>query len=155
MKTVHHWTGSVLFACGALWLGAQPVAAVPVATGVCNTNQTKFVVSETNQSTTSNVFVRVSDTSINFSSSVAGCVKVTFSAHAFADGGMQVRALIDGGGYCRPASVVFHSGPDASTHAITFICKNVPAGGHILRVEFLSTSGTATMGFRTTEVSFR
>jgi len=151
---------SSLFAGGGVLLLAslQPGMAAPVSSGMCNTNKTKFVVSETIHSTSSTLFVKVNDTVINFTSSVAGCMKVTFSAEASTanNESLGIRVLIDNGGFCRPADALFARSAAVGAHAMTFFCEDVPAGAHTLKVEFRSNSGeNVTLGFRTAEVSYR
>jgi hypothetical protein len=160
MEFIHAKIVSSFLAGGGVLLLAslQPVMAAPVSSGTCSTNKTKFVVSENLHTTSSTSFVKAKDAVIDFTSSVAGCMKVTFSAEASTanDESMSVRVLIDNGGFCRPADALFVRSAAVGAHAMTFFCEEVPAGAHTLKVEFRSNSGAnVTLGFRTTEVSFR
>jgi hypothetical protein len=151
---------ATVVACGALLLllTVHASKAVPVSSGACNTPKTKYIVSETSQSITSISFVRVTETTITFATSVAGCAKITFSSEAFTSVDnevLEIRAMLDGGGLCRPATSLFHSGSGPSANAMTFYCKGVAAGNHSVRIEFRTIGGNqVTLGFRTTAVSF-
>ena len=113
---------------------------------------TDYVASRGVSDTTSTAWQNVTDAQLNFTTSAAGCVIVTFSGVAYVGAGpndfitMYVRTLFDGNNTCAPGGYDDRfSGAAApvplAASSITRICKNVPAGAHTLQVQYHGSDG--------------
>ena len=133
----------------------------PTATGTCAPNELKYKVAEYSVSTSSTTFVNVPDSALTISPGVLGCVIVSFSATAAAPAStaMFVEPHI-GNVPCRPTTNVFVISNATATanadRAMTFVCLDVPAGLHTIRMKYASSNGNAVfLDRRTLLVHYR
>lgn len=139
------------FAFQASFSAAQAARVVTQCTGL---NVTNTLTSDTVNSTTSTDWITLVDGLLNFTTSKAGCVIVTFSAPAYtnaSDGGdyktLHVRVVLDRNSLCVPANYSddFSSAiypPPITANSITRVCPNVGTGGHRVQVQFHSDDST-------------
>jgi len=136
---------------------AQSVAPAPALTGTCIVKKVSFATSESIAlGTTSTSFVNIPDMSVGFSMGGANpsCVKVEFSAFAFAANTpvanqlLMVRALLDGVTAGSPSEVQLSGDDDedadgswARAHGYNFAFNGVTPGVHTITIQFRSNSG--------------
>lgn len=97
------------------------------------------------QTTTSKSFVDLSGAQIGINLSFHSCVVIDFSAQvrAAAPNAARIRVTVSGtttGGF--PGSNTFTTEKAFDARAATFLFPNVAAGGHIIRIQFLSVDGS-------------
>ena len=164
-----HFAVGVLLAVGALLISsltpslaqtgdARATASprVPVVFGGCNPVHVKYKVSTNQQSTTSTSYVDVVDSAIGVRLRDVGCIIVMFSSLAFVNPNetMRVQVMRVPATLCEPSNGFFISSnvnmEGLSSQAMNYVCHNVPAGIHSVKVQFRSgTGGNVILGFRT------
>ncbi len=117
---------------------------------------TKTAPSGMNQTTNVNGWTDIPGMSASIYSPKNGQVTASFSAEAFVSKGKRfaLRAVIDGAPMT-PGDVIFvNANPSASSQAMTFGIKNVAAGWHTVKFQWLvDAGGTATVGDRSLAIS--
>lgn len=127
-----------------------------ISTGACLLTGMKYSVSTDLQKTASRTYRDVTGTSVSFTQSKAGCVEADFSAEAAATPNelLVTQAVLDGSTICLPADSIFASdspSSDLAAHAMNYICPNVTAGNHTIKVQFRSRfGGQVALDYRTT-----
>jgi hypothetical protein len=126
--------------------------------GACGDLKTNFAVIYDGQDTTSATYVDVTGAKINFTSTNPGCVIATFSGVATFStiGQMDVHVLLDDSTVCDPENYAFAQNTNAEAHSMTAVCKDVAAGSHTIKVQFISVfGGTVHIGARTFTVGHK
>jgi M6 family metalloprotease-like protein len=106
--------------------------------------------------TTSIGWVDIPDMSSSIATASNSNLEITFSGEVNTSGGkrMFVRALVDGQ-LANPSDVVFAQGGFTGTHSFTFTKKNLGAGSHSIKIQWLTDSGgTAHIGDRTLSLNY-
>jgi hypothetical protein len=130
------------------------------STGACVLTGMKYSVSTDLLKTASRTYRDVTGTSVSFAQSKAGCVEADFSAEAATTPNefLVTQAVLDGSTVCLPADNVFASdspSSDLAAHAMNYICPNVAAGNHTIKVQFRSRfGGQVALDYRTTIVRY-
>lgn len=142
----------------ALALMPLSAAADTVATKACNLGRVKAITSDVEVTTTSMTYKNILGARLRFAQgSSSQCVIVHFSAHAQASGleRMRIRAVIDdGAGIAEPKDIVFVRST-ISTSAFNFVFTDIPAGSHVVTIQWLSELGNiATLFHRSMIVQF-
>ena len=151
---------TVLPAAAAGDLHATHPATLPVSTGTCTEGGIGYSVSTTVQSTNKKTFSDVSGTEISFTQGSTGCVEVSFSAEAgtVADETLLARAVLDDKTVCEPGNNLFASEgttDNPADHAMNYICPDVSAGSHSVKIQFASEFGAkVALDYRTTIVRY-
>ncbi|MCX6879575.1 MAG: right-handed parallel beta-helix repeat-containing protein [Verrucomicrobia bacterium] len=105
-------------------------------------------------STAATYWTEVPDTTGSLVTPTAGNIAITFTAEAFTGGGssMFVRALVDGQA-ASPSDVEFVAEDFAGTRSFTFVKQNVPAGLHVIAIQWHASGGlTSYLSDRTLSV---
>src|SRR6476660_6510590 len=109
------------------------------ASGACSAGAMAYSVSTDLQTTTSKNYRDVSGTGLSFTQGAAGCVEVSFSGEGATTPGnlLVIQAVLDNSTVCLPGDDNFASdspSSDVSDHAMNFICPNVSAGNHSIKI---------------------
>jgi hypothetical protein len=142
-----------------------PAAATPILRVFCDINSTAITVSKTAQTTTSTSYVDVADSGITFKQGGTknSCVIVSLSseASAAANTTMEVQAVIDKGAIiCQPGPGNFFVTSNATAtgladRAMNYVCNGVAPGGHVAKLQFLSSNGgSVELDYRTVIVHY-
>ena len=154
----------LLFTAPALALADRhdPAARAPagVSTGTCTGGANAYSVSTNLQTTNARNYKDVTGTSVSFTQGAAGCAEVSFSAEAATVPGelLLAQAVLDGKTVCAPAGNIFASdspSSDLADHAMNYICPDVTAGAHTVKIQFRSRfGGKVALDYRTTIVRY-
>jgi hypothetical protein len=141
-------------------LGSAAFAASQ--TGSCTTTRTDYKTSTSYLVIGENSRI-LPETTLTVTSGQAGCLLVTFSADVVVEAGptvtgIWVAAVRANALICEPGQVVFvraNDGIIGSTAAMTFICRNVPAGTHRIDIQARRFgNGEASISKRTITVGY-
>jgi hypothetical protein len=159
-------TGSNALGSGGASIGRADVpmvedqrAVAPAIAGDCVTNRTRFRTETNFVNTTTTFFVKMPNTHLPVTTS-GGCLIVDFAGEVFisdSDNGLKIQAYISGIGEAQPSSV-FLGLPAGKwdTRSMRFVFPNVPAGQHIVRIEYRrDNGGTVSTKVRTLTVQYR
>ena len=130
------------------------------ASGTCGAGAMAYSVSTDLQTTTSKNYRDVSGTGVSFTQGAAGCVEVSFSGEGATTPGnlLVIQAVLDNSTVCLPGDDNFASdspSSDVSDHAMNFICPNVSAGSHSVKIQFRTRfGGKVALDYRTTIVRY-
>lgn len=133
---------------------------LPVSTGTCTESGIGYSVSTSYQATNKKSFSDVSGTEISFTQGSPGCVEVSFSSEAgtAARETLLAQAVLDNKTVCEPSSNLFASEgttDNPADHAMNYICPNVSAGSHSVKMQFASQFGAkVALDYRTTIVRY-
>jgi hypothetical protein len=96
---------------------------------------------ETTQTTDIKGFRNLPDARLNLGSQA--CMRVQFSAQVKANAGaLRVRVTVDGSPGATPNFVEFHTaGADYDSRSATFVIPGLPAGNHVVRIQYASPDG--------------
>ncbi|HEY3637114.1 MAG TPA: hypothetical protein VGK90_03100 [Rhizomicrobium sp.] len=131
----------------------------PASTGSCVFKKTEYAASTSHDDSTSKTFVNLGDGgSITFRQAKSGCVAGTFFANAGNDvtnDNVALQVLLDNTP-CNPLVNDYffaNSGVDFSSHSAGFFCgASVPAGTHMIQVQYASHAGGEVEFFQRTLV---
>jgi len=171
MTSLSKSAGGLLAGAAVVFTAALPATAAvrqhenaplsrAVSTGACLLTGMKYSVSTVLQKSGSRAFRDVTGTSISFAQSSENCVEVDFSAEAATTPNelLVTQVVLDGSTVCLPADNIFASdspSSDLSAHAMSYICPDVTAGNHAIKVQFRSRfGGQVALDYRTTIVRY-
>jgi|KBSMisStaDraftv2_1062788.scaffolds.fasta_scaffold336738_1 hypothetical protein len=171
MFTPRVFTKATLFAGSAFLLATFPSQALTArhdnartpaapASGSCRAGAMAYSISTDLQTTSSKNYRDVSGTGVSFTQGAAGCVEVSFSGEGATTPGnlLVTQAVLDGSTVCLPGDNNFASdspSSDVSDHAMNFICPNVSAGNHSVKIQFRTRfGGKVALDYRTTIVRY-
>jgi hypothetical protein len=124
--------------------------AAPVASGRCSTTGTIFKASSDTAFTGSTTFVAVPESNVTFTSGRRSCVIVQFSSEVETNGNTVFLQATIGATVCEPGKtgntgiqLQRDSGSFVQSEAVNFVCEDVPAGRHTMRLRYRVSQATA------------